>query len=195
MRLAKIGCALMMSSLLLIGCAKRPPSAEGGEAAPGAGGPEIGKYGEGQGGAMYGEGAQGRGKDRYGAGASELTGDPQLDDPSSPLSKRIVYFLFDSSEIAPEYQQLISAHAGYLASNPERTVVLEGHADERGSPEYNIALGEQRANSVSRLLKLQGVAEGQVQVVSFGEEKPAVDGHDESAWQQNRRVELVYARR
>jgi peptidoglycan-associated lipoprotein len=184
---------IMLLSLLFAACAKRPLEADEGEAGTGPGGPEIGKYGEGQGGAAYGEGA---GKGRYGTGdASELTGDPQLDDPNSPLFKRIIYFMYDSSEIAPEYQRLISAHAGFLGSNPERTVVLEGHADERGSPEYNIALGEQRANSVARLLKLQGTAEGQVQVVSFGEEKPAVEGHDESAWQQNRRVEIIYSRR
>jgi len=187
-KLMKIGVLLLVAAIALGGCkskggAKGEGGAEGAGAA-GAGGPEIGKYGEGQTGEMYGAGG------KYGAGGT--TGDAALDDPSSPLYKRVIYFMYDSSEVMPEYISVINAHANYLASNPGKTVVLEGHADERGSPEYNIALGEQRAKSVAKLMKLQGASDGQLQTVSFGEEKPAVPGHDESAWQQNRRVELAY---
>ncbi|HUL14238.1 MAG TPA: peptidoglycan-associated lipoprotein Pal [Methylococcaceae bacterium] len=187
-KLMKIGVLLLVAAIALGGCkskggAKGEGGAEGAGAA-GAGGPEIGKYGEGQTGEMYGAGG------KYGAGGT--TGDAALDDPSSPLYKRVIYFMYDSSEVMPEYISVINAHANYLASNPGKTVVLEGHADERGSPEYNIALGEQRAKSVAKLMTLQGASDGQLQTVSFGEEKPAVPGHDESAWQQNRRVELAY---
>ena len=115
-----------------------------------------------------------------------------LDDPASPLSKRTIYFEFDSSEIRSEFQDIITAHAQYLAANPELSVVLEGHTDERGSREYNMALGERRASSVQKMMLLQGVQENQVQSVSFGEERPAAPGSDESAWQANRRVELLY---
>ena len=115
-----------------------------------------------------------------------------LDDPASPLSKRTIYFEFDSSEISSEFQDIITAHAQYLAANPELSVVLEGHTDERGSREYNMALGERRASSVQKMMLLQGVQENQIQSVSFGEERPAAPGSDESAWEVNRRVELLY---
>ncbi|WP_127477754.1 peptidoglycan-associated lipoprotein Pal [Sulfurivermis fontis] len=120
-------------------------------------------------------------------GASPLT------DPASPLAKRVIYFAFDSSEVTPEGRELIATHARYLAQNPEISVVLEGHADERGSREYNLALGERRAKAVERLMTLQGVGARQVQVISFGEERPVAFGHDESAWRLNRRVELLYS--
>ena len=100
--------------------------------------------------------------------------------------------MYNSDEVMPEYKSVISTHAAYLAAHPDQTATLEGHADERGSSEYNIALSEQRAKSVARMMNLQGVSDSQVQVVSFGEEKPSVSGHDESAWQQNRRVEISY---
>lgn len=115
-----------------------------------------------------------------------------LDDPDSPLAKRTVYFAFDRDDIAAEYQDLISAHAEYLAANPQLQVILEGHTDERGTREYNLALGERRARSVQQLMRLQGVGENQIQTISFGEERPVALGHDESAWQMNRRVELLY---
>jgi peptidoglycan-associated lipoprotein len=108
------------------------------------------------------------------------------------LAKRVIYFLYDSYEVLPEYQPVVDAHANYLASHPEQNAVLEGHADERGSPEYNVALAEQRAKAVQRLMQLQGVGAGQMRLLSYGEEKPATSGHDENAWQQNRRVEISY---
>ena len=117
-----------------------------------------------------------------------------MDDPANPLSKRIIYFDYDRSEIRPEFQEIILAHGAYLAGHPDTVVVLEGNTDERGSREYNIALGDRRAQSVRRLLLFQGAADKQIEVVSYGEEKPVAEGHDEAAWAQNRRVELVYKR-
>lgn len=116
-----------------------------------------------------------------------------LSDPESPLARRVIYFAFDSSEVTEEGQELIAMHSRFLAEHPQLTVVLEGHADERGSREYNLGLGERRAKSVERLMSLQGVAGNQMQVISFGEERPVAFGHDESAWQLNRRVELLYS--
>lgn len=117
----------------------------------------------------------------------------KLDDPASPLSQRVIYFEFDSSTIKDEYQEILAAHATYLTANPTASIVLEGHADERGTREYNIALGERRAKSVQQILTLQGVDEKQIQVISFGEERPVALGHDESAWSLNRRVEILYS--
>jgi peptidoglycan-associated lipoprotein len=108
------------------------------------------------------------------------------------LSKRIVYFDFDSAEIRADSQSVVAAHARYLAGAPAQKVRLEGHADERGSREYNIGLGERRAQGVRRALMLQGVAESQISTVSYGEERPAVAGSDEQAYAANRRVEIVY---
>ncbi len=106
-------------------------------------------------------------------------------------SRNIVYFEFDNSEIRSDYVSVVAAHAAYLAKYPTARVRLEGHTDERGSREYNIGLGERRAQTVRKALLLQGVKEGQVTTVSYGEERPAVEGSDESAFAQNRRVELV----
>lgn len=102
------------------------------------------------------------------------------------------YFAYDSSELTPEAKTEISKHAKYLLEHPSVKVRVEGHTDERGSREYNVALGERRAKSVSGSLASEGVLGNQVAVVSYGEEKPAVQGHDENAWQWNRRAKLVY---
>lgn len=115
------------------------------------------------------------------------------DDSAALLETRVIYFEFDSSVVKSEYQEILAAHAEYIAGHPDIAVVLEGHADERGSREYNIALGERRAKAVQQLLTLQGVAHKQLQVISFGEERPVALGHDESAWSLNRRVELLYS--
>lgn len=115
-----------------------------------------------------------------------------LNDPSSPVFKRVIYFEYDSAEVVAEDRETVAAHAKLLAANPGVLVTLEGHADERGSREYNIGLGDRRAQAVRKLLELQGAAVSQLRTVSYGEERPAVDGHDESAWRLNRRVELVY---
>jgi len=110
------------------------------------------------------------------------------------LSKRVVYFDFDRADIRADSQAVVSAHAAFLAKNPSQKVRLEGHADERGSREYNIGLGERRAQSVRRALLLQGVNETQLTTVSYGEERPAVQGSDETAYARNRRVELAPTR-
>ena len=115
-----------------------------------------------------------------------------LDDPQSPLYIRVIYFEYDSSEIRGEYRAAVEAHANYLANNPNTIINLEGHADERGSREYNLALGEKRAQAVKRQMVLLGASAGQIRVVSYGEERPVIDGHDESSWAQNRRVEIIY---
>ncbi|MDZ7810956.1 MAG: peptidoglycan-associated lipoprotein Pal [Arhodomonas sp.] len=117
-----------------------------------------------------------------------------LDDPASPLSQRIFYFEFDSARLSPENVETLTDHAEYLATHPEVSVIIEGHTDERGSREYNLALGERRAQSVADVLTLNGAAGDQVSVVSYGEEKPANPGHNEDAWAENRRAELVYER-
>jgi peptidoglycan-associated lipoprotein len=116
----------------------------------------------------------------------------ELNDPASPLSNRVVYFEYDSSSVRMEDQATLEAHAAYLATNPNATIRLVGHTDERGAREYNLALGERRALSIRQILMLQGASLEQFQVASFGEERPEVEGHDDAAWQQNRRVELIY---
>ncbi len=123
--------------------------------------------------------------------APAFAGDP-LDDPESPLATRVVYFELDSSEIREQDRAVVEAHATYLAEHPQARLRLEGHADERGSREYNIALGERRASAVNQMMGLFGVDDQQLTLVSYGEERPAALGHDESAWQRNRRVELEY---
>jgi peptidoglycan-associated lipoprotein len=127
------------------------------------------------------------------AGADSAASDGQGGGASAPAGvARVIYFDFDSSEIRPEFVPVIAAHAHALARNASIRVRLEGHTDERGSPEYNIGLGERRAQAVRRALLLQGVAESQVATVSYGEERPAVTGQTEASWAKNRRVEFVY---
>jgi len=118
-----------------------------------------------------------------------------LDDPASLLSNRIVFFAYDVDQINETDRPVVEAHGRYLADNPNATVTLEGHADERGSREYNIALAERRAISVRQLMTLFGANSAQIRVVSYGEERPARDGHDEAAWSANRRVEIIYRSR
>jgi len=114
-----------------------------------------------------------------------------LADPNSILAERTVYFDFDSSRVASRYLPVLDAHALYLAENVNARVVVEGHADERGSREYNIGLGERRALNVRRRLLFQGASGNQIEVISLGEERPAQLGSHEQAWAANRRVELV----
>lgn len=113
-------------------------------------------------------------------------------DPTSPLAQRVIYFEFDSAVIDGRFQPILDVHAAYLKANPGFKVILQGHADERGSREYNLALGQRRAESVRQAMTLLGVPDGQMEAVSLGEEKPAVEGHDESAWKMNRRTEIHY---
>ena len=125
---------------------------------------------------------------------STWSGNP-LDDPDSLLAKRTVYFDFDDSVILDEDRPILEAHAQYLSENPGAAVTLEGHTDERGTREYNLALGEQRAISVRQFMSLVGASGQQVRTVSYGEERPASLGNNEEAWAQNRRVEIIYRNR
>ena len=115
-----------------------------------------------------------------------------LDDPSSPLAQRVVYFDFDKSDIEPEFLDTLTAHAKYLVANPSQKIRIEGYTDERGTVEYNIALGDRRAQAVRRFMLFQGVNADQITTVSYGEAHPADSGHDETAWSKNRRAVVVY---
>jgi peptidoglycan-associated lipoprotein len=116
-----------------------------------------------------------------------------LHDPRSVLSKRSVYFDFDSYVVKDEYKPLIEAHGKYLQANRNARITIQGNCDEHGSREYNIALGQRRADTVKRMMQLYGATDAQIETVSFGKEKPKNPGHDESAWTENRRDDLVYA--
>ena len=138
-------------------------------------------------------GAAGSAASAAGAAGAQGAGAEGQGGVSAPgNAARVIYFDFDSSEIRPEFVNVIAAHAKALARNASVRVRLEGHTDERGSPEYNIGLGERRAQAVKRALLLQGVADSQVATVSYGEERPAVTGAVEEAWAKNRRVEFIY---
>ena len=115
-----------------------------------------------------------------------------LKDPTNILSKRSVYYDYDSAIIKDEYKPLVTAHSRYLTQNRAAKIAIQGNTDERGSREYNIALGQRRADSVKQMMILLGVQEAQVETVSFGEEKPRAEGHDETAWSENRRGDIVY---
>lgn len=115
-----------------------------------------------------------------------------LDDPNGVLAERSVYFDLDEYSVKPEYRELVQAHARYLAGNPNRSIVIQGNTDERGGAEYNLALGQRRADSVKTLMKALGVSESQIETVSFGKEKPKAFGSNEAAWAENRRADIVY---
>lgn len=115
-----------------------------------------------------------------------------LDDPNSPLYEKVVYFDYDTAEIRPEGVALLRTHAGYIYQTPSARVTLEGHTDERGTRDYNLALGERRADAVQRFLVAEGVPADRLSRLSYGEERPAEPGSSERAWSLNRRVELVY---
>lgn len=144
-----------------------------------------------------GTGADGQGPQ---TGAAMITGgfagrpiQEVLSDPDTPLAKRVFYFDFNSSELSAEDRAALSFHARFMNEYPNVALVLEGHADERGSREYNLALGERRAKAIERILRLEGIAPEQAQVISFGEERPVALGHDDESWRLNRRVELLYS--
>lgn len=140
-------------------------------------------------------GAQANGADANSAagGAGSVSGGEDIAGPQEGiLAQRIIYFAFDSSELSGEGTALIAAHAHYLVAHSNVHVRLEGNTDERGSREYNIGLGERRAQAVRRAMLLQGVTEAQLSTVSYGAERPAVEGHDETAWAKNRRVVINY---
>ncbi|MET0534989.1 MAG: peptidoglycan-associated lipoprotein Pal [Steroidobacter sp.] len=165
---------IAVSGLLLAGCPKKPQTLPDAQPTEEVGGATTG-----------------------GAATDSVSGAPTGDAAELQAAKSagvIVYFDYDRAEIKPEFVPVVAAHAKYLNANAQRKVRLEGHSDERGSREYNIGLGERRAQAVRRALMLQGVTENQITTVSYGEERPAVQGGDESAYSKNRRVELVYGR-
>jgi peptidoglycan-associated lipoprotein len=115
-----------------------------------------------------------------------------IDDPNNVLSEKIVYFAFDSNSVADDYIELVKHHGRYLSFNSNASVRLEGHADERGTREYNVALAESRAQSVKQLMLYEGASNDQISIISYGEEKPVAFGHDDESMSLNRRVEIVY---
>lgn len=183
---------VLLPALMLLGCGTsgevEDASETGVSTSTSAAGSEATTSGVGAGGVTSGEGMT-----AADTSATAAQGDP-LDDPNSLLATRVIYFDFDKSDIRSDVRDVIQAHAEYLASHSNVMITLEGHADERGTREYNIALGERRANAVQRMLTLQGASAGQIRVVSYGEERPAALGHDEDAWALNRRAEFIYQR-
>lgn len=113
-------------------------------------------------------------------------------DTDTCLRQRVVYFDFDKSEIKPEFQQIVACHAKYLRDRPMARMTLEGNTDERGTREYNLGLGERRANAVMSALEADGASASQITVVSYGEERPVCREHNENCWSKNRRAEIVY---
>jgi peptidoglycan-associated lipoprotein len=135
------------------------------------------------------QGGTGSGVDPRGVSGVQV---PGIDSQQPANMARVVYFDYDSFEVRQEFAGALEANAAYLKANPSRRVALEGHTDERGGREYNLALGQKRAEAVRRAMQLLGVSESQMEAVSFGEEKPASAGFDEAAFAQNRRVEITY---
>lgn len=115
-----------------------------------------------------------------------------LHDPNNILSKRSVYFDYDKYEIKREFMALIDAHANFLQQHSNVKITIQGNADERGSREYNLALGQKRAVALKKALNIKGISDNQIETISFGEEKPKIEGHNEQAWSQNRRDDIVY---
>jgi peptidoglycan-associated lipoprotein len=167
--------AMIAAVVLFTGCSSTPSQ-------------EKGAGVEDRAGATAGEGASTAGLAGRGGGYTAA----DLNDPSSPLYQKVIYFDYDSSDIKPQFVDVLRAHASYLSSNPAAHVRLEGHTDERGTREYNLALGEERADTVRRFLVAEGARDSQIDILSYGEERPAEPGHTESAWALDRRVVLVY---
>lgn len=115
-----------------------------------------------------------------------------LQDPNNMLSQRSIYYDYDSYSVKNEYRSLVIAHAHYLRDNPNIQMILQGNTDERGSREYNLALGQRRADGVKDIMTLAGARESQIEAVSLGEEKPRAHGSNESAWSENRRTDIIY---
>ena len=178
---------VLLAALILTGCPAQPPkdddtaTQDGAQTSQTEDEAQTGKF----------DGSNQPDGQAFNAGEEPYRKDA-INDANSPLSQQIIYFDFDASTIQNEYRDLITWHGRYLASNPDMKVRLEGHTDERGSREYNVALGDRRGQSVSRMLMFQGATKKQIEVVSFGEEKPVAFEHDEASWSQNRRVQLVY---
>lgn len=172
---------LLLSALLFTGCESIPGMSD-----DDAAGSELAPVTE------AGQGTAGEGSTMSAAEERPAWSGSPLENPESPLYTKVIYFDYDVDQVRSDYYEVVVAHGEYLATNPAVTVTLEGHADERGSREYNIALGERRANSVRQILLAQGVSDSQIITISYGEERPAVIGGNEASWSQNRRAVLLY---
>ncbi len=139
-----------------------------------------------------GAGAGSGGSDLMGSGSDRPSYFSQLQDPNSILSQRSVYYEYDSYTVKSEYRELVLSHARFLRDNASASVILQGNTGDRGSREYNLALGQRRADSVRNMMTLAGARDEQIESVSLGEEKPRALGHGESAWSQNRRTDILY---
>lgn len=166
--------ALSTLTLLLAACGSQPPAPE-----------------------QEPSGVESRTPGAIGTGGAGSAFDPMsvaaLKDPRSPLSKRSIYFDLDSFVVKPEYQSLLETHAKFLKANASFKMLIQGNGDERGSREYNLSLGQNRANAIKKTLSLLGVAEAQLEAVSLGEEKPACTESNETCWAQNRRGDMLYS--
>lgn len=169
---------VMLMAVAMVGCDANVRDDDGaGEAGEGASGAQAGSVG---------------GGGVSGSALSVSYDKSAINDSSSVLAERVIYFDFDSSNVEGEYIELVKHHGKYLALNADTNIRLEGHTDERGTREYNVALADRRAQAVKQLLMFQGASSNQITIISYGEEKPAVQGHDDEAWRLNRRAELVY---
>jgi peptidoglycan-associated lipoprotein len=127
-----------------------------------------------------------------GSGGSGNFSSQPWNDPKSPLFEKSIYFGFDEYTVQTKYQKMLSAHASYLKANPTQKIIIQGNTDERGTTEYNLALGQRRSDAVRKSLNLMGVSDNQIEAVSFGKEKPKAEGDTEAAWAENRRGDIVY---
>lgn len=175
---------LLFLGLFVTACTTTPEQDQGPDVVDKTGGEEITEGGDGP--------KAGSDTQTFIVGGDQATALQELENPESLLSVRIIYFDYDSSTVLAQFEEIIQAHAGFLQANPGVVTTLEGHADERGSREYNLALGERRALAVKQQLVVLGASPDQIRTVSYGEERPADPGHDEQAWSLNRRVEFVY---
>ena len=198
MKLKVLAFSVLVAALSVTGCQQVPTAGAGGTG--GVGGAGGNGYGTGGGNGAGGTGGTGGaygnsyGNGGYGNGTGSGQYTPaDLRNPGSILAKRVIYFDLDRSEIKPEYMSVLNAHAALLSAYPNLRVRLEGHADERGSREYNVALSERRGYSVLDYMQVKGTSSNQMEVIGYGEEVPAIFGHNESAWGKNRRVEIKYA--
>lgn len=164
--------ALLASLLAVDGCSSR--------------GTKHSSAGAGSEGTTAGAGASGKGGRGHGGTASG-----RKSSGVAGITEHIIYFDFDSATLKPESQAVVDSWSKYLTANPNAKVRLEGHTDERGTREYNVGLGERRANAVQQALAAHGAGAAQINVISFGEERPVALGHDEASWSQNRRVEII----
>ncbi|WP_410499659.1 peptidoglycan-associated lipoprotein Pal [Chitinibacter sp. S2-10] len=172
----KIALSVLMTALLAA-CASTPA-------------PVVDPNAAGKNGANNGSGTDIKTVDTTGTSGSKL--DPRLTDPNNTLSQRRVYFDYDSFTVKSDYDAMVQAHGKFLVQNRDYKIILQGNTDNRGTAEYNLALGQKRAEAVAKLLLALGVNEAQIEAVSFGEERPLENGDTDEAWERNRRADIVY---